>query len=695
MKKDAALSNWQEMQDRFAEESGLAIVIVDESSTEIRISNNNSICRHLYNSGEFAPRCAEFCGKAFQTAHEAGESVHIKCHADLSFITVPLETENKKFAAIVGRAFLKSEDYRAAAQRSANGDWSQFPTEELFENVLISSSLAELKQTAEKVKSQLSKACISSETENRVRADERQPLPAETKNISENETKPVKASETESPEKEIRKNEDRINFDAWRSKFGSLLESDYKNACNLILQFVAERFGFENSAWLERQNGNLETVTARGKFENEAIQIRISANDELLLDALRRESALEMRERRSDDEVAPQTIWLFPVAVGGAVRAALFVGNGGATDEAEKKIARFCRQIAPQIEILRLRRELERQTILSDAVKKFNENLDKIEPENLWEYLANFCAELMRSQRSSLLFYDEETQNFTVKTAIGRRAEIIKQETENLGKRVAGNVFEKGEPLVARDLKTADIKPAPPDWKYRTDSFISFPLTIGSRKIGVLNMTDRANGEKFDEFDLELLNSIAPHFAVAIDRANLKNKAVEYEQLSVTDALTGLSNRRYLEARLDEEIKRSHRTGAPMSFMMIDVDEFKPYNDNFGHTEGDKALQIVARCLRETLRGADIAARYGGEEFSILLPQTNIKEAYLTAERVRHRVEQTMFPNRKVTVSIGVAACPPKCTLNGLISSADKALYEAKRAGRNCVRVYRAEEGEE
>ena len=172
----------------------------------------------------------------------------------------------------------------------------------------------------------------------------------------------------------------------------------------------------------------------------------------------------------------------------------------------------------------------------------------------------------------------------------------------------------------------------------------------------------------------------------------LRRMNEELKRLSITDALTGLSNRRYLEARLEEEIKRSHRNGSPMSFMMIDVDEFKPYNDNFGHTEGDRALQIVARCLRETLRGADVAVRYGGEEFSILLPQTNIKEAFLTAERVRQRVEQTEFPNRKVTVSIGVAACPPKCTLTGLVSSADKALYEAKRAGRNCVKVFEEED---
>ena len=110
---------------------------------------------------------------------------------------------------------------------------------------------------------------------------------------------------------------------------------------------------------------------------------------------------------------------------------------------------------------------------------------------------------------------------------------------------------------------------------------MSYPLAIGGRKIAVLNFTDKADGRTFEESDLELLHSIAPQMALAIDRAMLKDKAGEYEQLSVTDALTGLLNRRYLEERLTEEIKRSNRHGYPMSFMMIDVDHFKSYNDSF------------------------------------------------------------------------------------------------------------------
>jgi diguanylate cyclase (GGDEF)-like protein len=166
----------------------------------------------------------------------------------------------------------------------------------------------------------------------------------------------------------------------------------------------------------------------------------------------------------------------------------------------------------------------------------------------------------------------------------------------------------------------------------------------------------------------------------------LKDRSAEFEQLSVTDALTGLLNRRYIEARLAEEIKRSNRHGLAMSFMMLDVDHFKSYNDTFGHPAGDEALKMVGDVIRNTLRSADVAARFGGEEFSILLPQTTGEEAAAIAERIRHNIENADFPHRQVTVSIGVASCSADlCVSADLVAAADRALYEAKRRGRNRV----------
>ena len=166
----------------------------------------------------------------------------------------------------------------------------------------------------------------------------------------------------------------------------------------------------------------------------------------------------------------------------------------------------------------------------------------------------------------------------------------------------------------------------------------------------------------------------------------MKEKAGEFEQLSVTDPLTGLLNRRYIEERLMEEIKRSNRHGFPMSFVMLDVDSFKSYNDHFGHPAGDLALKMVGHVIRETLRGADVAARYGGEEFAILLPQTTSEEAATIAERIRRNIEGANFPHRTVTASIGIASCSADlCSAPNIVYAADKALYKAKHEGRNRV----------
>jgi len=123
--------------------------------------------------------------------------------------------------------------------------------------------------------------------------------------------------------------------------------------------------------------------------------------------------------------------------------------------------------------------------------------------------------------------------------------------------------------------------------------------------------------------------------------------------------------------------------------MMLDVDHFKTYNDEFGHPAGDEALKLVGHVIRETLRGADVAARFGGEEFAILLPQTVDEEAFAIAERIRANIEEAAFEHRKVTLSIGVASCSADlCSSEHIVSAADKALYEAKRQGRNRVRAF-------
>jgi diguanylate cyclase (GGDEF)-like protein len=264
-----------------------------------------------------------------------------------------------------------------------------------------------------------------------------------------------------------------------------------------------------------------------------------------------------------------------------------------------------------------------------------------------------------------------------------------------VGEGVSGEVIDTGKPVMVADLRMAGRKAAPAERRYKTNSFISYPIMIGERKVGVLNVTDKSGGGVYDEVDLSLLEIIGPQVALALERAEWQERATEFQLMSITDSLTGLPNRRYLEERLSEELNRSKRYDFPMSFLMIDIDDFKAYNDKNGHQAGDVALQITAHCLKGALRAADVASRYGGEEFCILLPQTAVAEAGVIADRIRQRVSTTEFPHGKaqplgqVTISIGVSTFTKNIdSPENIIAAADRALYQAKSLGKDRIEVY-------
>ncbi len=159
-------------------------------------------------------------------------------------------------------------------------------------------------------------------------------------------------------------------------------------------------------------------------------------------------------------------------------------------------------------------------------------------------------------------------------------------------------------------------------------------------------------------------------------------------KISTTDALTDLFNRRHLDLTLAQELERAQRYGQTLAILMFDVDHFKKFNDTHGHDQGDRVLQSLGQTMKDSVRTVDIPCRYGGEEFLVILPGTATEGAMILAERLRENVENTRVDGLQVTISIGVACFPdaPVASYDKLIEAADKALYEAKAAGRNCVR---------
>jgi len=194
--------------------------------------------------------------------------------------------------------------------------------------------------------------------------------------------------------------------------------------------------------------------------------------------------------------------------------------------------------------------------------------------------------------------------------------------------------------------------------------------------------------------------------ALADERNNLEDRVLQrtlellmanqkLEQLATTDPLTGIANRRKMTEQIAHELERARRFRHPLSLLMIDIDHFKRINDTYGHEVGDRAILAVSLLLTETMRGIDLAARFGGEEFVLLMPETHAEVAALAAERLREamsalRVLADDGAQVALTVSIGVSSADPMGVLDtpsSLLVRADKALYRAKKEGRNCVKT--------
>jgi len=167
----------------------------------------------------------------------------------------------------------------------------------------------------------------------------------------------------------------------------------------------------------------------------------------------------------------------------------------------------------------------------------------------------------------------------------------------------------------------------------------------------------------------------------------------KYQRHATIDALTGLHNRGWMNDTFARELQRAEREDLSLCLMMLDIDNFKKYNDNYGHLAGDRVLISVGEAAIAPLRTNDLFARYGGEEFSVLLPETTMEQAVIVAERLRQRISETDpgildgVPLPKVTASIGVAEYRPGYTLETLVAAADVAMYHAKNNGRNCVKI--------
>ncbi len=220
-----------------------------------------------------------------------------------------------------------------------------------------------------------------------------------------------------------------------------------------------------------------------------------------------------------------------------------------------------------------------------------------------------------------------------------------------------------------------------------SNELVLIPLKAKDRVNGIIVADNFITNDPITKDDLRMLTMLANQAGLAIENSQLYEKTVDRAH---SDYLTNLWNHGYFQLLLQTELEKTKATQSTLSLITMDIDDFKIYNDTLGHQAGDKILRDLAQLLRNQSRKIDLVCRYGGEEFTIILPQTDKKEAFMIAERIRMDIQRysfldkEVFPNKMLTVSLGISTYPEDGLLPAeLIASSDNSLYQAKNKGKN------------
>jgi diguanylate cyclase (GGDEF)-like protein len=299
-------------------------------------------------------------------------------------------------------------------------------------------------------------------------------------------------------------------------------------------------------------------------------------------------------------------------------------------------------------------------------------------------------ARSLEADRVALALYRPEEERLAIAATHGYPASAVKDVRIEPGAWVLGHVYSTGRPVLVPDIRQMHGMSLERR-QYRTFSFAAAPMFAGAETLGVLSVTDKRDGSTFGRRDAVALRTLGVSATLALMAARSDSEVHRLAYAATVDALTGLFNRPYLDARLHEEVERAKRGASSLSVLMADVDNFKSINDAHGHHIGDAALQVVGSILRSTVRVFDVCARYGGDEFAILMPSSDQTSAAACAERIRQRVSDYRAGGEgasrlpRLTVSIGVAVIDVGESPADLIRRADRCLYHAKAEGKNRV----------
>lgn len=333
----------------------------------------------------------------------------------------------------------------------------------------------------------------------------------------------------------------------------------------------------------------------------------------------------------------------------------------------------------------RRKRKDERDRVLREHENLYHlglviENIDNL--TDAAQAIVNYATKMLNMPAGSMAILDDGNEEMKLVASKGFSPEFIRADRWKIRKGgLTDSVFKQQTPQFIKDiLAMTDANPILIQEGVR--SLIAAPLKVDGNIVGILYINDFKE-RSFSAEETSIFSLLTVYAALTIERAR-KIEAVH--RMSIIDGLTDLYNHRYVMDVLKNELVRATRHGDVFSLIMLDIDDFKKYNDSFGHLEGNNILKAVARVFTGIARSTDTVGRFGGEEFCIIAPELDAEHAALFGRRLVEGVARHAFPNRNITISGGVATFPHDGrTVNDLIRAADDRLYKAKASGKNTV----------
>ncbi len=471
----------------------------------------------------------------------------------------------------------------------------------------------------------------------------------------------------------------------------------------LMYRYIIDTMGFvfdELDAVIltKSDDGNLyRALYSTGRYRESLENITLNAESSYVKNMLEAGSIIFSESIREllpeDSELHEGSAHFMPLITSNGIDAVVAIFNKPFARNDIKILNAFREFIQLSLENRKLQSEVMQKAGVDRKLAYLNEVTRSVIPildqERLMHALLEKSLQLLSAEQGSLMMLDSETSELVVQAGRSMDDTVKAKMRFSSDEGIAGKVLGEGGPFLVEDIEKDPRFRQLNRPRYRTKSFISVPIRISDRLSGVLNVSDKTKGNVFSKEDLVMLESFITSVAVAIERSMLHDQSEKLQKLSITDPLTGIYNRRYLNRRLAEEITRYNRYKHPFSFLMLDLDKFKDYNDTFGHIAGDNLIRNLASIMEKSLRTIDIAARFGGDEFVTIFPQTPKVDAIQISNRLKDEIQSGLREHNMemaLTISVGLATYPDDASsIMELIEKTDQALYLAKKGGGNRV----------